>query len=155
MQFYIAEIICILEFCHKHGVFHRDLKPENLLMDERGHLKLIDFFTASFFYFPTANNQFLEEAKTKIESFKRKNQKGNLNSAENSSHLSIVGTSDYICPELIEFDECGPSGDLWALGCILFLMSTGQLPFYDSNEFLTFQKIKECHVVYPPVDKSP
>ena len=44
--FYIGEIVNMLEYIHKSGVTHRDLKPENLMLDKRGHLKLIDFGTA-------------------------------------------------------------------------------------------------------------
>lgn len=42
-KFYIAEIILAVEHLHKNGIIHRDLKPENFLIDNKGHLKLIDF----------------------------------------------------------------------------------------------------------------
>lgn len=42
-RFYIAEIILAVEHLHKNGIIHRDLKPENFLIDNTGHLKLIDF----------------------------------------------------------------------------------------------------------------
>jgi 3-phosphoinositide dependent protein kinase-1 len=47
-QFIAAELILILEHMHSKGVAHRDLKPSNLLLDERLHLKLVDFGTAKF-----------------------------------------------------------------------------------------------------------
>ena len=42
-RFHIAQIIKGLEFLHEYGIIHRDLKPENVLLDERGHCKLVDF----------------------------------------------------------------------------------------------------------------
>lgn len=40
--------------CRSQEVIHRDLKPENLLLDERGHLKLIDFGSAKALFMPPA-----------------------------------------------------------------------------------------------------
>ena len=45
----MAEIVLILEFLHSKGVAHRDVKPENILITKSGHLKMIDFGTASIY----------------------------------------------------------------------------------------------------------
>ena len=42
-QFYLAEIILGLEFLHENRIIHRDLKLENILLDDKGHCKLVDF----------------------------------------------------------------------------------------------------------------
>ena len=42
-RFYIAEIICALEYVHSTGFIYRDLKPENILLDHEGHVKMVDF----------------------------------------------------------------------------------------------------------------
>ena len=42
-RFYIAEIICALQYVHVQGFVYRDLKPENILLDNQGHVKLVDF----------------------------------------------------------------------------------------------------------------
>jgi serine/threonine protein kinase len=42
-QQYFAEMLVIMEFLHSNGVVFRDTKPENFLIDDAGHLVLIDF----------------------------------------------------------------------------------------------------------------
>lgn len=42
--FYIAEILCGIEYLHKEmGIIYRDMKPENILLTREGHVKLTDF----------------------------------------------------------------------------------------------------------------
>lgn len=40
-QFYVAELVSVLEYMHSKGVVHRDLKPENILLSKDYHLKLV------------------------------------------------------------------------------------------------------------------
>jgi serine/threonine protein kinase len=43
-RFYLAELMLALKYMHEHEhIVYRDIKPENILLDEAGHLKLIDF----------------------------------------------------------------------------------------------------------------
>jgi serine/threonine protein kinase len=44
---------------HSRGIAHRDLKPSNLILDEKFHIKLVDFGTAKFF---ETGDAFKEEA---------------------------------------------------------------------------------------------
>ncbi len=45
-QFYMTELLEVLEFLHSHSIIHRDLKPENMLLDAAGHIIVNDFGTA-------------------------------------------------------------------------------------------------------------
>ncbi|KAL5232670.1 hypothetical protein ACI65C_000080 [Semiaphis heraclei] len=42
-RLYFAELVVIIDFLHNAGVIYRDIKPENILLDDHGHLQLIDF----------------------------------------------------------------------------------------------------------------
>jgi len=42
-KFYAAEVVLALEHLHSVNIIHRDLRPENLLLDKRGHIRIIDF----------------------------------------------------------------------------------------------------------------
>ncbi|XP_049288875.1 probable serine/threonine-protein kinase pkgA isoform X2 [Anopheles funestus] len=43
VQLYVAELALAIDFLHNAGIIYRDLKPENILLDDRYHIKLIDF----------------------------------------------------------------------------------------------------------------
>jgi 3-phosphoinositide dependent protein kinase-1 len=130
-RFYTAELVLILEYMHGARVIHRDLKPENLLFragqreGEGGHLKLTDFGTAK---------EILP-----LESM----------SASEKRRGSFVGTAEYVSPEVLQDKQPTPSADLWSLGCILFQMLTGKVPFRGNSEYLTFQKILKGQVRWP------
>ncbi|GIQ88040.1 hypothetical protein KIPB_010201, partial [Kipferlia bialata] len=43
VKWYIYQLLCAVEYCHRHNVIHRDIKPENLLISRDHTLKLCDF----------------------------------------------------------------------------------------------------------------
>ncbi len=93
-----------LAYAHEQGIVHRDLKPANIMLDqERGPL-LTDFGLARLISASSASTSL-------------------------TSTGGILGTPAYIAPEVWEFDTAGPAADIYALGCILYEMLTGQLLF--------------------------
>ncbi len=89
-----------LRCSHEKGVIHRDVKPSNFLMTPTGRLKLSDFGLASV----NASNKITAAGKT-------------------------AGTFLYMAPEQIRGQEITPRTDLYALGCVLFELVTGEVPF--------------------------
>ncbi|XP_037532447.1 serine/threonine-protein kinase Nek10 [Nematolebias whitei] len=71
---------------------------------------------------------------------------------ENSELVSVVGTILYSCPEVVKNEPYGEKADIWALGCVLYQMTTLQPPFYSSNMLSLASKIVEA--VYEPVEEG-
>ena len=89
-----------LDYAHSNGVLHRDLKPANILIDsERGPL-LSDFGLAKI-----------------------------AGEHSMSASGSVVGTPHYIAPEVWEGQPATSQSDIYALGCILFEILTGEKVF--------------------------
>jgi len=123
-QFYTAEIVNALEYIHSKGVVHRDIKPENIILNDKYHTKIVDFGTSTYVgkIFDLKEKRFVEE-----------------NPEE--SKASLIGTAEYISPEMINEGKCSYPGDLWALGCILYQFFHGVTPFYASTQHLIVQNI--------------
>lgn len=101
--FYAAEILVTLRALHKAGILYRDLKPNNILIDHEGHIKLIDFGLSKI-----------------AESF-------------NEATKSVVGTPNYIAPEVLKKGVHAETIDFWSLGVIIYEMLTGYLPFLNNE----------------------
>lgn len=121
---YGAEIVATLEFLRANQVAHRDLKPENILISGSGHTRVVDF--------GSARDYSNEEEKGVV---LRRN--------------TFVGTAEYVSPEVLADEEVGPPVDLWALGCIVYQMLTGQPPFTAKNDYLIFEQIRNLNINYP------
>lgn len=97
----IALDLCdALTRAHKLDIIHRDLKPANILIAEDGTVRLSDFGVA---YFGDKERMTLED--------------------------NLIGTLDYLAPELFQGNTVDKRADIWAVGVILFEMLTGQSPF--------------------------
>ncbi|MGY0055799.1 serine/threonine-protein kinase [Streptomyces sp. LZ34] len=114
-----AQISDALADAHNAGIMHRDIKPSNILITPSGVVKVLDFGVA--------------RAAAPYATADRLTQTG-----------FIVGTPPYMAPEQARgFPE--PGSDLYALGCLLFELITGQLPFLapDTVGYLTAHLTQE------------
>jgi 3-phosphoinositide dependent protein kinase-1 len=62
---------------------------------------------------------------------------------------TFLGTAEYLSPEVLSDKFVGTETDLWALGCIIYQMFTGNSPFKEKTEYLVFRKIMEQKINYP------
>ena len=63
---------------------------------------------------------------------------------------TFVGTPLYVSPEMLQDNISSPAGDIWALGCILYQMINGDVPFKAQHDYQTFQLILERKMTFPP-----
>ena len=117
---YTIQIVKALQFLRANGIIHRDLKPDNILITAQGFLKLADFGLS---YFGVAGQHIKhEETGPKASS-------------------SVVGTPDYMAPEIVLSKSHTYAADYWSLGAMVFEMLTGIPPFHGNDEMDTFRRI--------------
>lgn len=98
------QILNALQYAHDNGVVHRDIKPANVLLDAEGQVVLTDFGVAHF------------------RDGTRLTQAG-----------ALIGTPEFMAPELFESGEVDHTVDTYATGLVLFELLTGVHPFRGST----------------------
>ena len=109
------QLIDALEFAHAKGIIHRDLKPPNIKLREDGTIKVLDFGLAK---------ALVDETETNPES----SQSPTLTRAATQAGV-LLGTAGYMSPEQARGKKVDKRADVWAFGCILYEMLTGQRLF--------------------------
>lgn len=124
-----SELLTVLpQYLHNEGLIHCDIRPANFLVDEYGILKLADF------------------------KFARKIPSEPIGDTE----VSTRGTPPYMAPEL--FTPTGVysfQSDFWAVGCVLYQMRRGSLPFGETHTPLPtlihhINNVEPVHQPLPP-----
>jgi serine/threonine-protein kinase len=95
-----ATLAATLDYAHRKGLIHRDVKPQNVLLGDDARPRLTDFGIAQ---------------------------------AMASSGLTrtgaVMGSVQYIAPELVRGTPASPRSDVYSLGAVLYEMATGRVPF--------------------------
>lgn len=121
---FFQQMICAVEYCHRHKVVHRDLKPENLLLDDQLNVKIADFGLSNIM----TDGNFL---KTSCGS-------------PNYAAPEVISGKLY----------AGPEVDVWSCGVILYVLLVGRLPFDDDHIPSLFAKIQRGVFTIPHWIKS-
>jgi len=114
-----AQICAALDHAHTHGIVHRDLKLENILITPEGTAKLTDFGLARSL------------------------------ASRLTSEGTLVGTVFYLAPELALGQPFDGRADLYALGVLLYELTTGRLPFTADDPLSVISQHLHAPVVPP------
>ena len=153
-------MFCSVDALHQLGYIHRDLKPENFLIDAIGHVKLTDFGLAAGMLAPGK----IESMRIKLEKVgetavpfgkpmdqrtvaERREDYRSMRGKDVNYAKSIVGSPDYMAPEVLKGDEYDFTVDYWSLGCMLFEALTGFPPFAGATVDETWKNLKHWREV--------
>jgi eukaryotic-like serine/threonine-protein kinase len=133
-----TEIAEALEKAHRQGIIHRDLKPANVMLTKSG-AKLMDFGLAKpELAIPTGS-------KTPISSSMPTMNLASLTSVASplTQKGSIVGTFQYLAPEVLQGSEADARSDIFSFGCVLYEMVTGRRAFEGKSQLSVLSAILE------------
>src|SRR6266545_2813356 len=112
-----GDICAALEFSHRHGIIHRDIKPGNVMLTPTGQVKVMDFGIA----------RALASGATTM-----------------TQTAAVIGTAQYLSPEQARGEAVDARSDVYAAGCVLFELLTGEPPFTgDSPVAVAYQHVRE------------
>lgn len=116
-QSIVRQLAQAIAYLHHQSILHRDLKLKNILIQPNYHVKLADFGMSV---------QLL---------------------TSDEIHHTIVGTPNYIAPEIIQEHSSGHGfpADIWSFGCITFTVLTGHAPFQGTKVSETLQNVVQYH----------
>jgi serine/threonine protein kinase len=115
----VAHVASGLDALHNAGIVHRDVKPSNVIIDESGSANLTDFGLA----------------------------KGRAYTVLTKPGM-VMGTLDYLAPEMLRGAEATGASDIYALGCLAFECTAGRAPFADKSMF----DLASAHLNLEPPD---
>ncbi len=116
-----SEVAAGLDALHNNELVHRDIKPSNIMLDEQGTALLTDFGLAK------------GRAYTVL-----------------TKPGQVMGTLDYLAPELIKGLPATPASDVYALGCVVFECLAGKAPFAEKSVF----QVGIAHLEEEPPDPA-
>ncbi len=112
----MADVCAALDFSHRHQIIHRDVKPANVMITNAGAVKVMDFGIARA-----------------------------LGEGQNVTQTAaVIGTAQYLSPEQARGEAVDARSDVYAAGCVLFELLTGEPPFTgDTPVAVAYQHVRE------------
>jgi eukaryotic-like serine/threonine-protein kinase len=113
----MADVSAALDFSHRHGIVHRDVKPANVMITRTGAVKVMDFGIA----------RAVHDGQAAV-----------------TQTAAVIGTAQYLSPEQARGEAVDARSDVYAAGCVLFELLTGEPPFTgDSPVAVAYQHVRE------------
>jgi beta-lactam-binding protein with PASTA domain/predicted Ser/Thr protein kinase len=122
----MADVCAALDFSHRHQIIHRDVKPANIMINRAGAVKVMDFGIARA-----------------------------LGEGQNVTQTAaVIGTAQYLSPEQARGEAVDARSDVYASGCVLYELLTGEPPFTgDTPVAVAYQHVREDP--RPPSEVNP
>ncbi|MDT7724781.1 MAG: eukaryotic-like serine/threonine-protein kinase [Actinomycetota bacterium] len=113
----MADVCAALDFSHRHGIVHRDVKPANVMITKNGAVKVMDFGIA----------RAMHDGQSAM-----------------TQTAAVIGTAQYLSPEQARGEQVDARSDVYAAGCVLYELITGEPPFTgDSPVAVAYQHVRE------------
>ncbi|OMJ27878.1 Serine/threonine-protein kinase Sgk1 [Smittium culicis] len=126
-RFYVAEISSAIGYLHDFDIIYRDLKPENCLLDQYGHLRIVDFGLVKIL---------------------------GGNDIKRNRTYTFCGTPEYMAPEVLLRNPYGKEVDWYCLGAISYEMIYGLPPYYSTNPTVMYNNIVNDPLEFPLFTKK-
>lgn len=159
----IMQILLGLQYLHSLGIVHRDLKVENILLQGVGtqsEIKIADFGLSAFVGVGEVRtcmlacslllNQLFSSVFVLMRHQVGYDAEEGIKRKKYRQLTDMWGTKEYFAPELIK-RAYGPQADLWAVGCIVYEMLSGDVAFpihRNEHDSSVFKRIQEANVNY-------
>lgn len=114
-RFFAAQLVMVLGDLHSNMIVYRDLNPNNVLLDRKCYIKLVDFGYAKKF----TSDRWDSDERT----------------------WTLVGTPEYLAPEIIKSKGHNKDVDWWALGVLIHYMLAGYPPWYNDDPHKVYQDV--------------
>lgn len=128
-----------LSRAHRKGLLHRDLKPGNILVTADGDVKVVDFGLATLFTPSDATDATTASV--------AENPGGGRTPIARRGGGPLIGTLPYMSPEQARGETLDARSDIFALGTVLYEMTTGDRPFAGTTNVEVLQQIVNAHAV--------
>ncbi|KAM9308830.1 serine/threonine-protein kinase 17A [Gastrophryne carolinensis] len=124
VQRLMRQILKGVAFLHRHNVVHLDLKPQNILLTSDC---------------PPGDIKIVDFGLSRIVN-------------NNEEIREIMGTTEYIAPEILSYEPISTATDMWSIGVLAYVMLTGLSPFLGDDKQHTFLNISQLNVSYTDGD---